>query len=169
MSTLTSTSTNTTTYARHIASKVAADLKRIQRLYEASCPSDKDIDDYQEEAALLLSRGYLHEVTYGFKRNDKWVMALKYRAVGRDLANAGDDPGGIRPTEDIEGSYFASFLKYSDDWMQLRDSEKRELEKELPFQRTDGSEPGIENGRWAEDRNYLSGSLGVQRSMINRC
>ena len=48
------TRSNTSTYARHIASKVAADLKRLQRIYGIGSPSNLDIDNNQEEIALLL-------------------------------------------------------------------------------------------------------------------
>lgn len=169
MSTQTRTSTRTVTYARHIASKVAADLKRLQRLYGVSSPDDSEIDAYQTEISMLLEKGYLGEVTYGFKRNGNWVYALKYRAVGNELTGAGDDPGGIRPTEDISGAHFTSFLAYSYAWRFLSDDDKREFQASLPVRRIDGNEPGLENGHWTTgDRRYVSGPLGVQRSMIKR-
>ena len=62
MSTYTRTGTETKTYARHIAAKMATDLKRLQRLMECEEPSDQDIADYQQEAIALLRRGYLGEV-----------------------------------------------------------------------------------------------------------
>ena len=84
------TRSNTSTYARHIASKVAADLKTTAtNLWDCS-PSNLDIDNNQEEIALLLDHGYLGEVTYGFKRNEQWLVALKYKAVGSQLV--GGDP-----------------------------------------------------------------------------
>ena len=161
------TRSNTSTYARHIASKVAADLKRLQRIYGTGSPSDSVIDGYQEEIALLLDHGYLGEVTYGFKRNEQWVVALKYQAVGSQLVG-GDDPGGIKREEDISGAYFTSFLTCSQSWCNLSQEDKRAFEQRLPFQREYGREPGLKNGHWADDRSYLSGELGVKRSMIKR-
>jgi len=163
------TQTHTSTYARHIASKVAADLKRLQRLYGGTRPSDQEIGDFETEISLLLDARYLEEITYGFKRNDKWVVALKYRAVGNQLAGAGDDPGGILPTENTTETHFASFLAYSDAWDMLDSAKQEAFEAKLPFQRTSGRESDIEGGgRWVKSRNYASGTLGVQRSMIDR-
>ncbi|WOV91279.1 MAG: hypothetical protein R1F54_01020 [Candidatus Zeuxoniibacter abyssi] len=161
------TRSNTSTYARHIASKVAADLKRLQRIYGIGSPSNLDIDNNQEEIALLLDHGYLGEVTYGFKRNEQWLVALKYKAVGSQLVG-GDDPGGIGREGDILGAYFTSFLTYSQIWFNLSQEARRTFKLQLPFQRVEGSEPSIANGYWVDDRSYSSGELGVKRSMIKR-
>ena len=64
--TFTTTETFTVTHARHLASKVATDLKRIQRFYGE--PSDKWINDYEDELVTLLKGGYVETVTYGFQR-----------------------------------------------------------------------------------------------------
>ena len=163
------TQTHTATYARHIASKVAADLKRLQRLYRVNRPTDKEIDEYQTEAFMLLSAGYLGEVTYGFKRNGNWIAALKYRAVGSQLVGTGDDPGGIRATENIAGAPFSSFLSYADVWWdRLTQAQRDAFKATLPVSRVSGHEPDIENGRWVSNKNYASGPLGVQRSTIQR-
>jgi len=70
----------TVTHARHMAAKVAADLKRIQRHYGE--PSDSEISAYEEEITAFLKAGYLGTVTYGFRRGGKWVEpALRYTAL----------------------------------------------------------------------------------------
>ncbi len=45
--TVSESTTFTVSHARHMAAKVAADLKRIQRFYGA--PSDAEIADYEAE------------------------------------------------------------------------------------------------------------------------
>ena len=104
----TDTVTFTLTHAIHIAAKVAADLKRLQRLYGA--PSDVDIANYETEIVALLKAGYLGAVTYGYRRNGNWVEpTLRYTA--RDLAGAAandDDPGRVRPGADVTGASFYS-------------------------------------------------------------
>lgn len=164
----TRTHTQTTTHARHIASKVAADLKRIQRIYQAGRPTDSEIDAYQEEIALFLDKGYLDTVTYGFKRGEKWVFALKYEAVGGGLHGGGDDPGGVGGRVDVSGASFSSFLSCSDSWFRLSSEAKCAFEALSPVERVGGYEPGIEKGYWTESRKYQSGELGVQRSLIKR-
>lgn len=157
--------THTSTHARHIAAKVAADLKRVQRIYGFGRPSDAEIDEYQEELTLLLDNGYLGTVTYGFQRDDNWVAALKYRALQGGLSNNG--PGGVIYPGGMGGAPFGSFLMYSEKWRSLDAEQRDKFEKSLPFQRAPGNEPGVE-GWWVEGRRYSSGSLGVSRSMITR-
>ena len=162
----TKTYTQTATHARHIASKVAADLKRIQRIYQVNRPTDSEINDYQEEIALLLDADYLGSVTYGFKRNGPWVIALKYTVINRNLSG-GDDPGGIRYEANISDANFGSFLSYSHLWNTLSQAEKSEFEHSLPIRRVGGNDPGA-GMNWTGSRNYSSGELGVTRSMARR-
>lgn len=164
----TGTFTHTAIHARHVASKVAADLKRLQRIYEVGSPSDSEIGEYQEELAMLLDKDCLGTVTYGFKRNGKWVVALKYEATGGSLYGGNDDPGGIRTETERSGTCFTSFLSYSASWSSLSSEEKRTFKALLPFERVKGYEPGLEKGHWIESRKYLSGTLGVQRFLIKR-
>ncbi len=95
--TLTETNTFTATHAKHMAAKVATDLKRMQRLYGS--PGDIDIDRYEQEVIVFLKAGYLGTVTYGFWRNGDWIEpTIRYTA--RDLAgaSANDDDPGRKPT-----------------------------------------------------------------------
>ncbi len=161
------TQTFTVTNAKHIASKVAADLKRIQRLYNGK-PSDTQISEYQEELIEMLPKGYIDTVTYGFRRNGNWVLALKYHATESGDMITGDDPGKIRPGIDISGASFYSFLSYSSNWFNLMDIERDVVSRRLPFSRTSAETPGIENGYWEEDHTYSSGGRSLQRATIKR-
>ena len=77
--TATETKTFTLTHAKHLAAKVTADLKRLQRLY--GDVSDERIAQFEGEAAELLRQGYLGTVTYGFKRDGSWIEpTLRYTA-----------------------------------------------------------------------------------------
>lgn len=168
MSTQVVTRVATRTHARHIASKMAADLKRVQRIYQQGKPTDQEILNYLEEAAILLEYGCLGEVTYGFKQNSKWRVALKYKALNGQLSDSDDDPGGIRPDADVSGTFFTSFLSYSDRWVRISHQRREDIKRSLPIKRKAGVEPQIESGSWETGRNYQSGNLGVQRSMIRR-
>ena len=158
------------THARHIAAKVATDLKRIQRLYgqySGGEPSDKRITEYETEIIALLKGGYLREVTYGFKRDGKWIEpSLRYTA--RELSDASahdDDPGRIRPGSDISGASLYSFLTYSAAWDTLSAAEKDTFKKALPFQRVTASEPGV-NGYMSADRIYSAGGRALDRASV---
>lgn len=152
------------THAVHLAAKVATDLKRIQRFYGS--PGDDSIRAYEEEAMELLKAGYLEEVTYGFKRNGQWIEpTLRYTA--RDLlgTSTSDDPGGIRPSADVVGASFTSFLTYSRSWGALGSDEKEAFEKRLPFRRTGAPEPSID-GYLQSDRTYSAGGRALDRVSV---
>ena len=155
----------TVTHARHMAAKVAADLKRMQRHYGK--PSDSQITSYEEEVVQLLKAGYLGTVSYGFKRNDMWIEpTLRYTA--QDLlggSNADDDPGKIKPWADINGAAFYSFLSYSSAWDALTSTQQDTFKKSLPYYRGGASEPGI-NGYLEQDRTYSAGGRALGRSSV---
>jgi len=165
MDTYTETTTFTVTNARHLAAKVATDLKRMQRLYGA--PSDANIVMYEAEVVELLKQGYLGVLTCGFRRDGKWVApTLRYTA--RDLADStanDDDPGGILPRADITGASFYNYLTYSLAWDRLTAAEKEAFENTLPFRRVGATEPGV-NGYFHDDRTYSSGSRALNRASV---
>ena len=155
----------TVTHAKHIASKVAADLLRLQRFYGE--PSNEKINDYEEELVSLLKDDYLKDVIYGFKRNDLWVEALRYHALpGGVLSN--DDPGKILPGINIVGAHFASFLTHNDRWHSLSAEERASFYSKIKLDRTDGQMSGLESGAWSTGLNYSAGGRGIGRSTIIR-
>lgn len=156
--------TFTLTNAKYLASKVATDLKRIQRFYGS--PSDALIKSYEEELSLLLKHGYVEKVTYGFKRDGQWVEpSLIYKA--EDIAGIGtdDDPGRIKPGANISNASFTSFLCYSNNWTNASQKEREQFEESLPFSRGEGNEPSI-NGIISSDKNYFSGGRSLNRSSV---
>jgi hypothetical protein len=163
--TVTETTTFTITDARHMASKVSADLKRMQRFY--GWPSDVQIADYEQEVVELLKAGYLRTITYGFQRGGNWIEpALRYTA--RDLAGAAandDDPGRVKPGADISGAIFYNFLTYSSLWLTLTDAQRDAFERRMPFRRTTGNEPGI-SGYLEADRSYSAGGRALDRTSV---
>lgn len=161
----TESSTFTVTHARHMAAKVATDLKRIQRFYDK--PSDSDITAYETEATEMLRAGYLEEVTYGFKRNGNFIEPT-VRYTARDLAGGSandDDPGRIRTGANVSGASFSSFMSYTPAWWALSFNERAAFKAKLPFQRSAADEPGI-SGHLASDRTYSSGGRALDRSTV---
>lgn len=163
--TATETRTFTVTHARHLAAKVAADLKRLQRLYGHI--TDERISEFEEEATELLRQGYLGTVTYGFKRNGEWIEpTLRYTAA--DLVGNGtdDDPGRVLPGKDIRGAEFHSFLTYSAAWDDLSPDERTAVKRQLPLQRVSGTESAVSNGYFADDKTYSSGGRSLGRASV---
>ena len=163
--TLTGTTTFTLTHAKHLAAKVATDLKRMQRLYGE--PDDGRIADFEAEVIEYLKGGYLGAVTYGYRRGVNWVEPM-LRYTARDLADASandDDPGRIRPGANTSGAVFYSYLTYSPAWHYLNQSEKEAFQSRLPFQRTNATEPGI-NGYLIQGLTYSAGGRALDRSIV---
>lgn len=155
----------TIVHARHMAAKVATDLKRMQRLYGS--PSDAQISAYEGELIELLKAGYLGVMTLGFHRDGKWIEpTLKYSA--RDLSGGfanDDDPGRVKPNKNIQGADFYSFLTYSAAWDKLTDAEKHAFKLSLPHYRSGSSEPGID-GYLEQDKTYSAGGRALSRSSV---
>lgn len=163
--TVSESTTFTVTHARHMAAKVSADLKRMQRFYGQ--PSDSAIADYETEAIELLKAGYFGTLTVGFLRNEEWIEpTLRYTA--RDLAGMSsndDDPGRIRPGLDVSGAKFHNYLTYSSAWDALSASEKEAFKTRMPFQRSGKPEPTV-NGYLVDDKVYSAGGRALNRATV---
>jgi hypothetical protein len=157
--------TFTVTHAKHLAAKVATDLKRIQRLYGS--PSDGDIANYEGELILLVREGYLSTVTYGFRRNGAWIeptLSYSSRDVGSG-ASDDDDPGRVRPGAEISNATFYSYLTYSSAWEQLSVTARDAFKRQLPIQRAGAPEPAV-NGYLSSDRTYSAAGRALARSSV---
>lgn len=163
--TITEASTFTVTHARHMAAKVATDLKRMQRFYGK--PSDTAIAEYESEATELIKGGYLGTVTYGYMRDDNWIEpTLRYTA--RDLSGStanDDDPGKVRPGADVSGASFYSYLTYTAAWYRLSATEQDAFKRQMPFYRGGAPEPGID-GYLSDDRTYSAGGRALERASV---
>jgi len=152
-------------HAVHLSAKVAADLKRMQRLYGA--PSDVSIVNYEAEIVALLKAGYLGTVTYGYWRGGNWIEpTLRYTA--QDLAAAAandDDPGRVRPNCDVAGATFYSYLTYSVTWDRASYEAQQRFSQGLPLSRGGAAEPGT-TGYFSADKTYSAGGRALNRTSI---
>lgn len=163
--TTSSSSSFTITHARHLAAKVATDLKRMQRLY--GLPSDADIATYETEVIELLRNGYLATVTYGFRRDGQWIEpTLRYTAADLQAGLGDDDPGKIPPGKTVAGASFYSYLTYSISYLAMTSAQQDAFKQSLPFQRTSAPQPTVANGYFADDRSYSSGSRSLSRASV---
>jgi len=163
--TISEATTFTLTDSKHMASKFAADLKRLQRFY--GYPDDIAIVTYETEVIELLKHGYFGTLTVGFKRDNSWIEpTLRYTA--RDLASAvanDDDPGRVKPGANIAGASFYNYLTYSNAWDALNSTDKEAFKKRMPFNRSGAPEPTI-NGYLVDDRIYSSGGRALNRASV---
>jgi len=163
--TITESATFTVTHARHMAAKVSADLKRMQRFY--GHPSDSDIISYESEAIELLKAGYFGTLTVGFLRGGQWIEpTLRYTA--RDLAGMAandDDPGRVLLGRNISGATFCNYMTYSIAWNVLSKSQKDAFQRQLPFGRTGMPQPTV-NGYLIDDKTYSAGGRSLSRASV---
>ena len=159
------TDTFTVTHARHMAAKVATDLKRMQRFYGYPC--DTEIAAYEAEITEFLKYGFLEHVTYGFKRNGDWIEpTLRYQA--RDLVGGpanDDDPGRVKTGCDVTGASFGSYLVRNFAWTIATPDSKEQFDKRLPYTRVGAPAPGVA-GYLVKDRVYSSGGHALDRESV---
>lgn len=160
-STNTTTSTFTIANARQVASKIKTDLKLLQQQYGS--PTDAKIDDFGEEAAQLLNKGYLGTVTFGFRRSGDWVFALSYTARNDGTLSSDDRAGKVPRGLDLSGATFYSYLTYSVSWAGLSAAEREAVQQTLPIDRPGAPEPGATGGYWTDGQTYASAGSGATR------
>ncbi len=157
----TRTATFTIVHARHLASKVAADMHLCAQYYGS--PSEGAIREYAEELAQYLNAGYVWEYEFGFSKDGKRVVCWRYRVDSNGVLTADDRSGGVVPYVDISGAFFFNFLTRNSRFFELSSSQQARFEAELPLQRTEGNPPADGRGSWLSDRNYFSGGYGLSR------
>lgn len=159
----TTTETWSRTHARYVAGKVAADLRQMQQAYGK--PSDTEIENYVQELTEFLDGGYLKEVTYGYRYNGAWVVALKYTADMFGNLSVDDRSGRIPRGANIIGAEWSSFLSYNGKWSSLTPMQQQAFERELPFKRSSGVDPIARTG-WSPDKSYSAAGCGLRRATI---
>jgi hypothetical protein len=157
--------TFTLTHARHLAAKVATDLKRMQRFYGA--PSDTHINELEEELVALLKNGYLKAITYGFKRDGKFIVPSLYYTAHEllTLNTQDDDPGKVLPGADVSNAHFNSYLERSQAYFDASDDERNAFNQSIDIQRVGIPKPEAE-GYFSKDLTYSSGGRSLNRSTL---
>jgi hypothetical protein len=157
------TATFTVAHARNLSSKVAADMNICANYYGK--PTLDQIEKYSEELTELLRYGYVETYEFGFKKDDKRVVSWYYIVDSSGSITSDDRAGKLTSGANIEGATFFNFLTYSSKWDGLSSSEREEIKKSLPIQRTTGEPPADGSGYWTSgDRSYSSGGVGMSRN-----
>lgn len=162
--TYTQTNTFTRTHAEYLASKIAADLLQMQHFY--GNPSDSEIDKYLQELIILLLGGYLDSVDYGYRKDNKWVVVVRYSAQFGSSSTTDDRSGGVYPGADITGSTWGSYLRKNSKYNNLPLPEKTRIEELLPIPRSAQDEPGYQAGSWTSEKSYQNGDASLDRKIF---
>jgi hypothetical protein len=154
----------TITDARYVGAKIGADLRLLHGLYGE--PSLSLIDDFAEEAALLLRAGHLGMVDYGFYDSaaGSWKVRLRYSAIaGGQLLDC--RPGSLPAALVVAGYEFLSYLTYSAAFHRLTAPEQAAVRSKLPVSRTPGTEPTAWGGYHTAGHGYARDGVGVSRDV----
>lgn len=161
-STYSTSTTFTRTHARHLGSKVAADLRQCSLFYGR--PDPAMVDKYQEELVELLAGGYVSEYEFGFKQAGERILCWRYLvAADGSMLSVTGDAGHLHARASVAGAIFYNFLTPSAAWNRLSATEQTRIEQGLPVTRSLGSLPGDGDGYWAETRDYGAGGVRVTR------
>lgn len=162
----TRSATFTITEARYVGAKIGADLRLLNTLYGR--PSLSDIDDYAEEAAVLLRDGYLNTVDYGFKDHETntWKLRLRYTATtGGYLTDS--RPGSLPTALAVAGYPFQSYLTRSTKYHLLPAAEQAKVDAAVPITRTGADEPSAGAGSTSSGVGYSRNGGGVTRDVFH--
>jgi hypothetical protein len=151
----------TITHARHLASKVAADMYLCAQYY--GNPTEPRIRAYAEELAQYLNEGYVEQYEFGYKKNERRIVTWRYTVDENGHLTADDRPGKVVPYVDITGAAFYNFLTRNSRYAELAHGERDRFKARLPIERPDGLPPNDGPGYWTSDRNYFSGGHGLSR------
>jgi len=160
----TRTASFTITDARYVGAKIGADLRLLNNLYGR--PALASIDDFAEEAALLLRDGYLGTVDYGFmdSATNAWKLRLRYTAtVGGQLMDS--RPGALPTAAAVAGREFLSYLTYSAAHARLTAGERARVRARLPVTRVGAPEPTTGSGSFLAAHGYSRNGTGVSRDI----
>ena len=160
------TYTTTNTFAQYIASKVAADLRRMHVFYgHSGHPSEAEVEQYYKELVEYLAHGYLDSVEYGFKKSEQRIVSLKYKVeINGGLSDS--HAGGVYARADINGAQWFSFLWSNSKISSLSAEALSAFHGKLPFPRVGGEPPKDGLGYWTADRIYSADGVGTQRQIF---
>lgn len=158
---VTQTATFNRSHARRVATKMGADLRRMQQIY--GWPADSVIENLIAEVTELLALDYLKSVEIGFARNGQRVISLKYEARRDGTLSGDDNAGGVPRGVDISGCDRINFLTFNSRWSALTSAEQQAVEATLPYVRTGAPAPQDGTGSWTHDRTYSAAGSGTTR------
>jgi hypothetical protein len=159
--TRTETETFNLSHAKHLASKVAADLYRCQARYGK--PTVPGVMEYEQELVALLHGRYVERYEFGFRKDGKTLFCCRYNVAADGSLVADDNAGKIPSGMDTTSADFYNFLWFNSSWSSLSGVDRAKVQVNLPFSRTDGPAPAYGMGLWVADKSYSSGGVALSR------
>ena len=117
--------------AKYLATKVAADLHLFNLYY--GYPVASDIPAYLEELTELLADEYVAAYEFGFKRDEKRVIAVRYTVTPWGQLVADDPAGRVFATADTSGARYYNYLTHNQKWFNLAPEQRSRIEAACLF------------------------------------
>ena len=154
------------THARHIASRIAGDLRLMNRYY--GYPRLSQIDDLLEEIAQCLAAGYLKSFEIGYERGARERVFTLFYEVLCDGTLSDNRSGGVPPYQDMSDATPFNYLIFNSRFWALSEEGREAFEASLPVKRRSAPPLQDGNGYWSEDRSYGAGGVSVRRKRFVR-
>ncbi|MGG1518483.1 hypothetical protein ABE504_23900 [Paenibacillus oryzisoli] len=162
----TRTDTQTVTYAnvRAVNDKIIADLEYVLTLYPSVFTKDR-LGNWKHDFYHWMYNGYISTIQVQFHKNGACFYEIKYDIKTDGSINNDQNTGRIRGN--LDGATTSIVVTWTNKWMSLTPEEQQAFYKSLkqpwgPVGKTNYATGLIEK----TDKQYSSGSFGVQRSIL---
>lgn len=165
--TMTSTKTQSTTYSiastRHVNDKIASDLGILQ-LFNPDIFTEEDVHDWKADSFIWIQAGYASTVSVQFIKNGTVTCEVKWSVSNDSSVSTDDVPGGLMVK--LAGTKPRLLIEPSAAWQALSTEEKASFYRKLsPGWGDADTVPYAAGLSTTEDKQYVHGTLGVQRSV----
>lgn len=163
----TQTNTRSYTYAnvRYVNDKITGDLEYLLTFYPSLFTRER-LNGWKVDFFNWMNDGYAKAIKVQFNRNGQCFCEIKWE-IRYDGTITGDDNVGKLRLNNLAGATTYVVVECIDKWYALTDSQRQDYYKNLelpwgPAEKTTYT-PGL---TMKLDKQYSSGSFGVQRSVL---
>ncbi|MCC2480469.1 hypothetical protein LKM01_01210 [Bacillus pacificus] len=151
---------------RYVNDKILGDLGYLLTRFPGIFTEDR-MAKWKNDFYHWMNDGYVQAITIQFMRNDECFCEIKYDLRDDGSINVDDNVGRIRGI-DLNGAYTSVIVTYSSKWMALSEEEQQKFRSEkLELNWGAAGKTSYVYGLSQKvDKQYSSGSLGVQRSVL---
>ena len=164
----TQSQTKSYTYAnvRHVIDKILADLTYLLTRFPGIFTEER-MSNWKNDFYNWMNDGYVHTIAIQFMRNEKCFYEIEYSLKDDGTITSDDNVGRFRGV-DLAGSSTYVIVTYSSKWTESSEEEQQKFrEEKLNINWGPARKTNYTNGLTKNfDKQYSSGSLGVQRSVL---
>lgn len=164
----TQSQTKSYTYAnvRHINDKILGDLTYLLVRFPGIFTEER-VTAWKNDFYHWMNDGYAQTIDILFMRNDECFCEVKYELKDDGSISADDNVGRIRGV-DLSGAYTSVVITYTSKWTELTAEEQQNFRDEkLHLSWGAAGKTNYAYGLTQKfDKQYSSGSVGVQRSVL---